>query len=158
MAASQGLWFRFVRLEVEGDAVVFRYPVTWAGTGRGGLIIAGMAVIIIGITAHPPIWFALVIGVLSIVMAVGRGAAQFMTRRPGGGYDLKTSVDGRIPATHLRGVRRWPSPVGRLLGYGSVGIGYVDEAGNEGAITLHGLADADDAVEAVRLIVPPSAE
>jgi hypothetical protein len=157
VAAAMWLWYRFVRLEVHPDGVTFRYPITWAGTGRGGLIIAGMAVIIIGITASPTIWFAVVIGVLSIVMALGRGIAQFLERRPGGGYDLKTSVTGTVPKANLRSVRRWPSPVGRLLGYGSVAIGYRDEAGQEGAIMLHGLARADAAVDAIRHLVPPHA-
>ena len=157
VGAAMWLWYRFVRLEVQADRVAFRYPITWAGTGRGGLIIAGMAVIIIGVTANPPIWFALVIGALSIVMALGRGIAQFLERRSGGGYDLKTSVAGEIPQANLRSVRRWPAPGGRLLGYGSVAIGYEDQAGNEGAIMLHGLAEADEAVAAVRrLIVPPA--
>ena len=159
VAAAMWLWYRFVRLEVTSDAVVFRYPITWAGTGRGGLIVAGMAVIIIGVTASPPIWFAVVIGVLSIVMALGRGIAQFLERRPGGGYDVKTSVSGSIPRANLTSARRWPSPVGRVLGYGSVAVGYVDEAGKEGALVLHGLARVDEAVTAVgRLVSPPASD
>ena len=154
VGASSWLWYRFVRLEVRPGAVEFRYPVTWAGTGRGGLIIAGLAVIIIGVTASPPIWFALAIGVLSLVMAVGRGVDQFLVRRRGGGYDLKTSVSGVIPCENLRNARRWPSPVGRALGYGSIAIGYVDETGREGALLLHGLSDVEAAVVAVGRIIP----
>ena len=158
VAAAMWQWYRFARLEVTSDSVSFRYPITWAGTGRGGLIIAGMAVIIIGVTANPPIWFALIIGALSIVMALGRGIAQFLDRRPGGGYDLKTSIAGAIPRANLLRVRRWPSPVGRVLGYGSIAIGYLDETGREGALMLHGLARADDAVAAVRRLIASSGQ
>ena len=158
VAASMWQWYRFARLEVTDAAVLFRYPITWAGTGRGGLIIAGMAVIIIGVTANPPIWFVLIIGALSIAMALGRGIAQFLERRPGGGYDVKTSISGAIPRANLKSVRRWPSPVGRVLGYGSIAIGYLDETGREGALMLHGLARADDAVAAVRRLIASSGQ